>query len=89
MKEALALLIFIALLFLGWNQSYREHYARIFPRSAVAKQRTAQVAQRRAIAQASRNALPSTKDSSWMWNATRLDGIRSEQGALGPIEVKK
>jgi hypothetical protein len=84
MKEVVALLIFVALLFFGWNQSYKEHYARIFPKSAVAKQRAVQAAQRKAIDRAARNALPSTQESPWMWSATRLDGNRAEQGAFKP-----
>ena len=89
MKEAIALLIFVALLFFGWNQSYKEHYARIFPKSAVAKERMAQAAQRKAIAQTPRNALPPTQESAWMWSATRLDGKRSEEGAFKPTGDNK
>ena len=80
MKELLALLIFIALLVFGWNQSYREHYVRIFPTSAVAKQHRAErAAQRQNIAQVPKNALPATQDSAWMWSPTRLSGKRAEE----------
>jgi hypothetical protein len=76
MREALAFLSLIALVVLGWNQSYQDHFAHMTGGSIAPKKRTTPKPVVRVApqpGQVPQSISPTTRDRSWMWQKTNMD----------------
>lgn len=75
MREVLALITFALLVWIGWNQSYRDHLANVL--SGIAPDAAKQVATQHVTKQVAAEDVVTVaapkRDNNWMWKRSKLD----------------
>jgi hypothetical protein len=74
MREALALITFVLLFWIGWDQSYRDHFSNVLTGrpTQAGKRVAAQQGLPPEFVTTSTTATPA-RDNSWMWQKSKLD----------------
>jgi len=85
MRESLALITFILLFWVGWKQSYQEHFADLMGEisPASANVRVAERTPVGTVNQASAQPQPPVRDNSWMWDRSKLDNPNEKRTSYG------
>jgi hypothetical protein len=81
MREAVALITLILLLWVGWKQPYRNHLADLL--GARSKRVAGESGTPNTVANAAPPEAPAPPDNSWMWQRGKLDNPNDVRASRG------
>lgn len=76
MREVLALITFVLLFWIGWDQSYKDHFANVLNGRGPSSGKRVLSRDSFTIQENQSAAAPVTRDNSWMWKKSKLDNPR-------------
>jgi len=82
MRESLALITFILLFWVGWKQSYQEHFADLMGEISPGSG-TRRVAEQTPAGTVSQVSAQPVRDNSWMWDRSKLDNPNEKRTSHG------